>query len=249
MVASSSRGSGLGSVMYAAVTVPARNGTVARRQRPSISCVSELRGLLVDYGGVLTTPLEATLAHWAQVDGIDQSEYLALMRRWHDTATSGSPVHELETGRLSVEDFEIAMAAELVRADGARVPAKGLLQRMLGGFRPEPSMVNVVAAARAGGIRTALLSNSWGLNYPREGWDRLFDAVVISGEVGMRKPDPEIFLHTTEVLGLAPTQCVFVDDLAPNVRAAAEVGMVGVHHTDVDSTLAELEILFERSFS
>lgn len=205
--------------------------------------VSELRGLLVDYGGVLTTPLEETIGHWAHTDGIDRTEFDALMRRWVEAAT-GSPVHDLETGRLSVEDFEIAMAGELHRGNGSAVRADGLLRRMLGNFRPEPAMVDAVAAARAGGIRTALLSNSWGLNYPREGWDRLFDAVVISGEVGLRKPDPAIFRHTARLLGLPPAQCVFVDDLAPNVQGAADVGMVGVHHTDVDRTLVELEILF-----
>ncbi len=210
--------------------------------------MSELRGLLVDYGGVLTTPLEATIAHWAQADGVDRAEFADLMRRWSGSPTNGSPVHDLETGRLSVEDFEQQLADVLRRSDGEAIPAAGLLQRMLGAFRPEPTMTAAVAAARAGGIRTALLSNSWGLNYPREGWDRLFDAVVISGEVGLRKPDPAIYLHTAELLGLAPAQCVFVDDLAPNIRGAAEVGMVVVHHTDVGTTLAELEILFELTF-
>lgn len=216
---------------------------------PTIGRVSELRGLLVDYGGVLTTPLEATLADWAQADGVDRAEFAALMGRWAGESANGSPVHDLETGRLSVEDFEHQLAAELRRGNAADVPAAGLLQRILGGFRPEPTMIDAVAAARAGGIRTGLLSNSWGLDYPREGWDRLFDAVVISGEVGLRKPQPAIYLHAAEQIGLAPAQCVFVDDLAPNVRAAAEVGMVGIHHTDVRTTLAELEILFGRPFS
>lgn len=211
--------------------------------------MSEPRGLLVDYGGVLTTPLEETIAHWAQADGVDRVEFAALMRRWADSSANGSPVHDLETGRLSVEEFEHQLAAALRRGDGAVVPAAGLLQRMLGGFRPEATMAAAVATARAGGIRTALLSNSWGLNYPREGWDRLFDAVVISGEVGLRKPDPAIYLYAAEQLGLSPDECVFVDDLVPNVRGAAQVGMVGVHHTDVDATLAELEILFGRAFT
>ena len=210
--------------------------------------MSQLRGLLVDYGGVLTTPLEATIAHWAQEDGVDRAEFADLMRRWAGSPADGSPVHDLETGRSTVEEFEHQLAAALRRGDGAAVPAAGLLERMLGGFRPEPAMIEAVAAARAGGIRTCLVSNSWGLNYPREGWDRLFDAVVISGEVGQRKPEPAIYLHAADKVGLAPAECVFVDDLAPNVRGAVEVGMVGVHHVDVQTTLAELEILFGRAF-
>ena len=118
-----------------------------------------------------------------------------------------------------------------------------MLTRMFAGFQPEPTMLDVVRAARTTGVRTGLLSNSWGLDYPREGWDTLFDAVVISGEVGLRKPDPAIYRLAAERLGLPPDQIVFVDDLAPNVRAAAAVGMVGVHHTDVDTTAGELEVM------
>ena len=210
--------------------------------------MSELRGLLVDYGGVLTTSLEDTMTAWAQADGVDRAEFAAVLRRWLDRP-GDNPVHDLETGRLSEADFEQRLAAELRRRDGAPVPAAGLVQRMLGGFRPVASMIAVVSAARASGIRTALVSNSWGLNYPREGWDQLFDAVVISGEVGMRKPDPDIYTHTADLLGLRPQQCVFVDDLTPNVRGAAAVGMVGVHHTDLETTVAELEALFGLTFS
>jgi len=72
----------------------------------------------------------------------------------------------------------------------------------------------------------------------------MFDAVVISGEVGMRKPEPATFRHMLGLLGVRPLQAVFVDDLPANVHAAAEVGMVGVHHTSYDSTADELEALF-----
>ena len=96
------------------------------------------------------------------------------------------------------------------------------------------------------GLRTGLLSNSWGNDYPRDGWDEMFDVVVISGEVGMRKPEPEIFEHTLALLGLPAAACVFVDDLAPNVAAAVEVGMVGVQHTSYEATRLELEALFGR---
>jgi putative hydrolase of the HAD superfamily len=106
-------------------------------------------------------------------------------------------------------------------------------------------MVGLVRRAHAAGVRTALLSNSWGDHYPDELWDGLFDAVVISGRVGMRKPDPEIFTHTVQLLGLEPGECVMVDDLPHNIRAAVASGMVGVLHTDVDSTRAELEVLLD----
>jgi putative hydrolase of the HAD superfamily len=104
-------------------------------------------------------------------------------------------------------------------------------------------MVDVVRKARAAGIRTGLLSNSWGFDYPREGWPELFDAVVISGEVGLRKPDPEIYALAADRLGLPAESIVFVDDLPPNVRAATAAGMVGVLHSEAAATAAELETL------
>jgi len=67
----------------------------------------------------------------------------------------------------------------------------------------------------------------------------MFDAVVISGEVGMRKPEHRIYLHTAEALDLEPAACVFVDDLRPNVEAAVELGFVGIHHHDYDATAIE----------
>jgi epoxide hydrolase-like predicted phosphatase len=124
------------------------------------------------------------------------------------------------------------------------VPAQGLLKRMLRGMRAEPRMVGVVRRAKAQGIRTALLSNSWGLGYDRAGWDSLFDEVVISGEVGLRKPEPEIYLLVAGRLGARPDECVFVDDLPANVHGAVATGMVGIHHTNLDQTISELEILF-----
>jgi epoxide hydrolase-like predicted phosphatase len=128
--------------------------------------------------------------------------------------------------------------------DGRPVEVVGLLTRMFAGFEPLPAMIEAVRHAKRVGIATALLSNSWGNDYPREGWEEMFDVVVISGEVNMRKPEPEIFRLTARELGLDPSQCVFVDDLMPNIRGAAAVGMVGVHHVTAQQTLGELESLF-----
>jgi epoxide hydrolase-like predicted phosphatase len=216
-----------------------------------------LAGLIVDYGGVLTSALQDTMAAWAESDSIDITQFGDAMKGWFETHYAGSgaaegeddapppnPVHLLERGEIAAPDFERTLAARMRTRDGRPVEAAGLLGRMFAGFRLEPVMVDVLRHARAAGIKTALLSNSWGNDYPRDDWDELFDAVVISGEVGMRKPEPEIFLKAAEAIGLPPERCVMVDDLRPNVRGAAAVGMVGVHHTDADETVAELEALF-----
>ncbi|MEU6152249.1 HAD-IA family hydrolase [Actinosynnema sp. NPDC047251] len=109
----------------------------------------------------------------------------------------------------------------------------------------EPPLVTAARQARRHGLRTAILSNADGLWAPPERWRDLFDAVVTSGEAGCAKPDRRIYLLVAERLGLDPGSCVFVDDLAVNVRGAAAVGMVGVHHRSVHATLEELEVLLE----
>lgn len=106
-------------------------------------------------------------------------------------------------------------------------------------------MNGLVHRAKKMGFKTALLSNSWGNNYPRDGWDEMFDQVVISGEVGMRKPDPEIFHYTLDLLKVDPKESVFVDDLVHNVKGATDLGMIGVLHVDYESTKKELEIIFD----
>jgi putative hydrolase of the HAD superfamily len=143
-----------------------------------------------------------------------------------------------------VPHFERRLA-DALSVHGSTVRADGLLRRMFAGLElAEESMVGLVRRAKVHGLRTALLSNSWGNDYPREGWDTLFDAVVISGEVGMRKPEHRIYQHVLDLLDLTPSQAVMVDDLQPNVVAAVEVGMVGVLHQSYDQTLMELEAVF-----
>lgn len=210
--------------------------------------MAELKALIVDYGGVLTSPLLDTTDSWLDSDGIDPASFRDAMRDWlglsYGTDAADSPVHALERGEVEVPDFERQLAARLKTLDGRPVDADGLLTRMFSGFGHEPAMTQALRHARAAGLATALLSNSWGLDYPRETWAELFDVVVISGEVGMRKPEAEIFKLTAQRLGLPPSACVFVDDLAPNIRGAAAVGMVGVHHVTPQQTIEELETLF-----
>jgi putative hydrolase of the HAD superfamily len=211
--------------------------------------MTQLQALVVDYGGVLTEPLADSMAQWCAKEGLDPAEFGRVMTDWLGTsygeAALDNPVHALERGELAIPDFERELAQRLLTVDGAAVEPTGLLSRMFAGFEhPQQSMLTALRRARAGGLSTALLSNSWGLDYPRDGWDELFDAVVISGEVGLRKPEPEIYQLAASRLGRRPQECVFVDDLAPNIRGAVATGMVGVRHRDPEQTIDELEALF-----
>lgn len=108
-----------------------------------------------------------------------------------------------------------------------------------------PPLAAVAGEVRRRGVRTAILSNADGLWSPPAGWQDLFDLVVTSGGVGLVKPDRRIYLLAARRLGVEPGECVFVDDLAVNVRGAAAAGMVGVHHRSVRSTVEELEVLLD----
>jgi HAD superfamily hydrolase (TIGR01509 family) len=154
-------------------------------------------------------------------------------------------VHALERGDCTPAEFEAVLASRLVRHDGVTVSPDGLLARMFAASRPVPAMYELIRALRGAGYRTALLSNSWGDgDYPRADFPGLFDIVVISGEVGMRKPEPEIFRHAADALGLPLDECVFIDDVEANIAAAEACGMTGVHHTAPEITIAALEDLF-----
>ena len=103
-------------------------------------------------------------------------------------------------------------------------------------------MLAAVRQARRAGVRTGLISNSWGTRrYDRALLSELFDGVVISGEVGMRKPQPEIYLLAAARTGAKPENCVFVDDFSVNVEGAEAVGMTGIVHKDARTTIATLE--------
>ena len=213
----------------------------------------ELRGLVVDWGGVLTGDLGTVVRSWAEGDGIDVDVYVAIMRDWFGepigTEARLNPIHALERGEMTVPDFERRLAAALTERTGRPLEPEGLLHRMFEKFEHAPDMSALVRRARESGLRTGLLSNSWGNDYPRDGWDEMFDVVVISGEVGMRKPEPRIFEHTLGLIGLEAAECVFVDDIRHNVDAAVAVGMVAELHRSYDETRAELEALFGRDLA
>jgi epoxide hydrolase-like predicted phosphatase len=209
---------------------------------------SGLRGVITDWGGVLTNSIPDTVGAWLEAESIDRARYATVMRSWLRDAYGGdsasNPIHQLERGECDPAHFERQLAAELTRRDGGAVPAAGLLERMFAGTLAIPQMYDLMRALRKAGIRTCLLSNSWGNNdYPREVFPELFDAWVISGEVGMRKPEERIFLLAAQKLGLAPDSCVFIDDIQANIDAATALGMAGVLHRDPLATTARLAAL------
>lgn len=192
-------------------------------------------GLLLDYGGVLTTNLFDSFAAFCEHEGLPRD---ALARAFRENNSCKELLIALETGRLGEQEFEVRLGAIL------GVEPKDMIVRLFAGSEPDPLMSAGVREARRAGVRTGLISNSWGTTrYDRELLDELFDAVVISGEVGIRKPAPGIYKMALERLEVAPGACVFVDDLPFNLAPAAAMGMATIHHVSSEQTVAELERL------
>lgn len=195
-----------------------------------------MQGLLVDFGGVLTTNVWDSFRAFCEAEGLDREE---VKRAFRDNPDAMALLRRLEAGELSEQQFEQPFG-ELLGLDPSRHP--GLVDRLFSGMQPEQSMVDALPLARAAGIKTGLISNSWGHGrYDRSQFAALFDGVVISGEVGMYKPQAEIFLLGAERVGLEPEQCVFVDDLEENCVGATAVGMTAVLHRGAGETLVRLE--------
>jgi epoxide hydrolase-like predicted phosphatase len=193
------------------------------------------RGLLVDYGGVLTSNLFDSFRAFCELEGLAPE---TLGERFRSDRSCRELLIGLETGKVHEEEFEMQLAALL------GVSAPGLIDRMFAGSTPEQPMVDAVVAARGAGIRTGLISNSWGTRrYDRSQLNELFDGVVISGDVGIRKPAAEMYELGAERIGLKPSACVFVDDLPFNLEPAARLGMATVHHVSAERTISELERL------
>ena len=191
-------------------------------------------GLIVDYGGVLTTDVFASFRAFCEAEGLEPD---AVRDRFRADPEARGLLEALEIGAITEADYEPRLAAVL------GVAAEGLVDRLFGGMQPDEAMLDGVRAARRAGVRTGMLSNSWGDDrYDREQLAQLFDAWVISGEVGIRKPDPAIYALAAERLGLPPEACVFVDDLPGNLKPARAIGMATVaHRWDAAATLAEVE--------
>ena len=207
--------------------------------------MSRYEALVVDFGGVMTTSLEIAMASFATAHGIEVQHLvkaaLSAYMGGEDDLVVG-----FETGRISEGDFAVAFAARLREYSGVAIGHDGLVPRLFEALDLEEDMFELVERAKSSGYKTALLSNSWGMGlYPIDRIRELFDVVVISGEVGLRKPDPDIFTLTVGELGMGAEACVFVDDHPGHLKAAQEAGMTTVLHKSPAQSIPEVEALLD----
>jgi len=192
-------------------------------------------GLLIDWGGVLTSDLFASFNAHCVAAGLEPE---MVMGRFRSDPAARELLIALEKGELEEAAFELQFATQL------GIDPEGFIDGLFAGVQPDLAMVQAVRSAREAGIRTSLVSNSWGIHrYPRDMLDELFDGVVISGEEGVRKPSRRMYELGAERAGLPASQCVFVDDLEFNLTPARELGMATVHHTSAETSIPEMERL------
>jgi putative hydrolase of the HAD superfamily len=203
-----------------------------------------IQAVVSDFGGVLTSPLmESFAAVQGDSDISLQDVGMAIARV---TESDGrNPLYELETGRMTEHDFLARLGAEL------DTEFHGFSEAYFANLHPNEELIGYFRRLRERGLRLALLTNNvreWEpLWRPKLPVDELFELVVDSGFVGMRKPDREIYELTLERLGLPAEACLFVDDLDVNVHAARDIGMTAVHFRDTAQAIAELDAALSRS--
>ena len=199
-----------------------------------------LSALLIDFGGVLTTPISDAFGALSEEAGLAHGTALSLLAGHEGARTA---LREHEEGRLDDEGFEDAFAQAIVES-GGRLAARGLLARIGARMQLDEPMVELVREVRRRGVPVALVSNSLGRNcYAKVDLDELFDVTVISGRVGVRKPSRRIYTMACDELGLPPEQCVLVDDLEHNLAGAARLGISGILHREADGTAARVRDL------
>jgi epoxide hydrolase-like predicted phosphatase len=200
------------------------------------------KGLLIDWGGVMTSNLFTGFAAFCQREGLEAS---ALATAFRSDPDARKALIDFECGRLDQASFEPIIGGALGVAEH-----ENLVARMFADMRNDDAMHDAVATLKQAGVRTALVSNSWGPEtYDRRRFDELFDVLVISGEEGVRKPDPAIYALAAQRIGLSYDELVLVDDLPHNLEPAAALGIATVHHASADETIPQLAELFAVSLT
>ena len=202
-----------------------------------------IRAVISDFGGVLTSPLIESFLAYQDTSGIRFEELGLAMQRAAEKRGE-HPLFELEKGRITEAEF-LGMLEDELEGD---VKLDSMRETYFAHLHPNEPLIAYMRELRDRGLRMALLTNNvrewephWRAKLPDI--DDIFEVIVDSAFVGMRKPDPEIYTLTLERLGggLRAEECVFVDDNDVNVEAARALGMVGVHYRDAEQARAELE--------
>jgi putative hydrolase of the HAD superfamily len=202
-----------------------------------------IRAIVSDFGGVLTTPLAGSFQGFADRSGIDLETLGQALAALHERA-GAHPLHELECGRMTETAFVDGLRAALSELLGREVELAAFSDTLWDGLFPNDEMIAFMASLRDEGYRMALLTNNvreWELRWRALApVDEIFELVIDSAFVGVRKPDPAIYELTVSGLGVAAGECLFVDDIEVNCEGARVAGMHAVRFRDTEQAIAEM---------
>ena len=206
-----------------------------------------IRAVVSDYGGVLTAPLMEGFARFQADTGVAPEAFGAALAAAARRDDGRNPLFELEVGAISEGEFLATLERELEAGLGRPVTLHGFGERYMNALDANDALFAHYRGLHARGVRFAMLTNNvrewepyWRAKLPI---DDIFETVVDSAFVGLRKPDPAIYAIVLERLGLPAEACAFVDDIGVNVEAARALGFAVVHFHDTAQAIAELDAL------
>src|SRR5580692_10185045 len=201
-----------------------------------------LEAVIWDFGGVLTSsPFEA-FARFEREHGLPPD----IIRRTNASNHHENAWAKFERAEVDIETFDRLFATESL-ALGAEVRGKDVLPLLAGDLRPEmvEALRRIKSRFRTGCITNNLPANAIGSASGRTLYIAevmvLFDHIIESAKIGLRKPDPQIYRMMVEALAVDPKHCVYLDDLGVNLKPAREMGMTTIKVRDAAQALTELE--------
>ena len=208
-----------------------------------------IRAIVSDFGGVLTTPLSGSFQGFADQSGVELATLGQALAAVHERDGT-NPLYELECGRLSESAFVESLRASLCELLGREVELTAFADTLWEGLVANETMIAFMASLRADGYRMALLTNNvreWELRWRALApIDDIFELVVDSAFVGVRKPDPEIYELTVTGLGVPAAECLFLDDIEVNCEGARRAGMPTVVFRDTEQAIADVRAVLAR---
>ena len=211
--------------------------------------MAAITSIICDFGGVLTSPLYGAFQAFEARAGVPLAEFGRALAAISER-DGAHPLFELETGRLTEADFLARLGAQLATQLHREVDLADFGERYFADLTPNAELIDYMRGLRTRGYRMAICTNNvrewearWRAMLPV---DEIFEVVVDSAFVGVRKPEPRIYELTLERLGVSAAEALLLDDIELNCTAARELGLSAVWFRDTEQAIAEVEAALSR---
>jgi putative hydrolase of the HAD superfamily len=206
--------------------------------------MTEIRAIVSDFGGVLTTPLVESFMAFQDQTGITTETLGKAMQAATETNGGENPLFEMERGEITEDSFLALLTEHLEPLLGHHPEMHRFREIYFEALQPNPAMIELVRELKGEGYRMAMLTNNvreweplWRSMLPV---DEIFEEIVDSAFVGCRKPEARIYELTLERIGLPAEACLFVDDVLINCEGARKAGLHAVHFQDNEQAIPEI---------